>query len=168
MLEQIHKRARGITWYPERSKSDGGYAFRTIAVFPLPQVPKDRVVLGGVSFDPDYLKQTFFPNMLEELIAYKLGEEGGNPLAMIVYPADSDSDGGSSPLGGHADGFLAASAGWTEGEPEVSRNLDDVFRGLALGIKFQGTSVAALVRRWVTTALSSSGCSRCCWSAAWC
>ena len=33
MLEQIHKRARGITWYPERSKSDGGYAFRTSCRF---------------------------------------------------------------------------------------------------------------------------------------
>ena len=149
MLEQIHKRARGITWHAERSKNVGGYAFRTTAVFSLPQLPKDRVVLGGLSFDPAYLKQTFFPNMLEDLIAYKLGEEGGNPLAMIVYPADSDSHAGSSPLGGHAEGFLAASTGWAEGEPEVSRNLDDVFRGLALGIKFQGTSVADKVRGWV-------------------
>ena len=149
MLEQIHKRARGITWYSERSKSVGGYAFRTSALFSLPELPKDRVALGGLSFDPVYLKQTFFPKMLEELIAYKLGEEGGNPLAMIVYPADSDSPAGSAPLGGHAEGFLAASTGWTEGEPEVSRNLDDVFRGLALGIKFQGTSVADKVRDWV-------------------
>ena len=149
MLEQIHKRARGITWYPERTKSIGGYAFRTTALFSLPQLPKDRVVLGGLSFDPAYLKQTFFPNMLEELIAYKLSEEGGNPLAMIVYPADSDSHASSSLLGGHAEEFLAASTGWTEGEPEVSRNLDDVFRGLAVGIKFQGTSVADKVRGWV-------------------
>jgi signal transduction histidine kinase len=150
MLEQIHKRARGITWYPERSKSEGGYAFRTSALFSLPHLPKDRVALGGVSFDPAYLKQTFFPNMLEELITYKLGEEGGNPLAMIVYPADSERHAGSSPsVGGDAEAFLAASAGWTEGEPEVSRNLDDVFRGLALGIKFQGTSVADKVRGWV-------------------
>ena len=149
MLEQVHKRARGIIWYPERSKSVGGYAFRTSALFSLPQLPKDRIVMGGLSFDPAYLKQTFFPKMLEELIAYKLGEEGGNPLAMIVYPADSDGYAGSSSLGGHAEGFLAASTGWTEGEPEVSRNLDDVFRGLALGIKFQGTSVADNVRTWV-------------------
>jgi signal transduction histidine kinase len=153
MLEEIHKRARGISWYPERSKGVGGYAFRTSALFSLPQLPKDRVVFGGLSFDPAYLKQTFFPNMLEELIAYKLGEEGGNPLAMIVYPVDSDSHAGSSPLGGHAEEFLAASTGWTEGEPEVSRNLDDVFRGLALGIKFQGTSVADKVRAWVHNSL---------------
>jgi signal transduction histidine kinase len=44
---------------------------------------------------------------------------------------------------------LDASAGWKEGKPEVTRNLDDVFRGLALGIKFEGTSVDALGRRWV-------------------
>ena len=148
-LEEIHKRARGITWYPERSKSVDGYAFRTSALFSLPQQPKERVAFGGLSFDPGYLKQTFFPKMLEELIAYKLGEDGGNPLAMIVYPADSDSHAGSSPLGGHAEGFLAASTGWTEGEPEVSRNLDDVFRGLALGIKFQGMSVGDKVQGWV-------------------
>jgi signal transduction histidine kinase len=150
MLEETRKRARGIYWYPERAKSDGGYAFRTTAVFCFQQLPKDRVVVGGVSFDAYYLKQTFFHKMLEELIAYKLGEDGGNPLAMIVYPADSERHAGSSPsVGGDAEGFLAASAGWTEGEPEVSRNLDDVFRGLALGIKFQGTSVADKVRYWV-------------------
>src|SRR5688572_2663207 len=153
MLEQAHKRARGISWYPEGSKGADGYAFRASALFSLPHLPKDRVVLGGVSFDPAYLKQTFFPTMLEDLIAYKLGEEGGNPLAMIVYPADSDGHAGSSPLGRHAEGFLAASTGWTEGEPEVSRNLDDVFRGLALGIKFQGTSVADKVRGWVHNSL---------------
>ena len=144
MLEQAHTRARGIIWYPELIKNADGYGFRTNALFSLPQLPKDRLVLGGLSFDPAYLKQTFFPNMLKELIDYKLGEEGGNPLAMIVYPADSDSH-----AGGHAEGFLAASTGWTAGEPEVSRNLDDVFRGLALGIKFQGTSVADNVRGWV-------------------
>jgi len=98
-------------------------------------------VLGGVSFDPNYLKQTFFPEMLEELIAHKLTEGGGNQLAMMVYPADYE--------GGNGDKVLAASAGWTEGKPEVSRNLDDVFRGLTLGIKYQGTSVEALGRRWV-------------------
>jgi signal transduction histidine kinase len=79
--------------------------------------------------------------MLEELIARKLTEEGGNQLAMAVYPTDYERE--------HGDKLLAASAGWREGKPEVSRNLEDVFRGLALGIKFQGTSVAALGHAWV-------------------
>lgn len=96
--------------------------------------------MGGVGFDPNYLKQTFFPGMLEELIARKVTEGGGKPLAMMVYPVDSE---------GHGSKLLAASSGWSEGKPEVSRKLDDVFRGLALGIKFQGTSVMAIGQHWV-------------------
>ena len=134
----MHKKSRPFTCYNFKVKRAGGDAYMANAFFVLPQLPKDRVVLGGVSFDPDYLKQTFFPEMLEELIARKVTEEGGNRLAMMVYPADYE--------GGHGDKVLAASAGWGEGKPEVSRNLDDVFRGLALGIKFQGTSVEALGR----------------------
>ncbi len=60
---------------------------------------------------------------------------------MMVYPADDE--------GAYEDKPLVASAGWSKGKPEVSRKLDDVFRGLALGIKFQGTSVDAIGRRWV-------------------
>jgi signal transduction histidine kinase len=92
--------------------------------------------------------------MLEELIAYKLGEEGGNRLAMAVYPVDLESEVGSPPLSAsyqHAP--LAASAGWSNGSPEVARSLDHAFRGLALGIKFQGTSVAALGKSWVRNSM---------------
>jgi signal transduction histidine kinase len=145
MLEGLQKKARPITWLPEQTKRGGDNAYIPNAVFSLAGVSKDCVAIGGISLEPDYLRRTFFPQTLDELIAYKLGEDGGNPLAMIVYPADSESNPGSSAwAGGHGAEVIAASSGWTEGKPEVSRNLDDVFRGLALGIKFQGTSVAAI------------------------
>jgi len=140
MLEGMHKRSRPFFCHTNQVERAGRDAFITHVFFPLPQLPKDRVVLGGLSFDPDYLKQTFFPEMLDELIARKATEEGGNRLAMMVYPVESE--------GGDTNKVLAASAGWSEGKPEVSRNLDEVFRGLALGIKFQGTSVEAIARRW--------------------
>ena len=139
MVDGMHKKNRPITWYGDRVKRAGGYAYMTNAFFTLPWISKDRVVLGGLSVDPNYLKQTFFPEMLEDLIARKFSEEGGNRLAMMVYPADHE--------GGYGDELLAASAGWKEGKPEVSRNLDDVFPRLALGVKFQGTSVDALGQR---------------------
>src|SRR5262249_30276716 len=140
MLENIRKRSRPVFCYSGYSKRAGGDAFLTHAFFSLPQISKDRVVLGGLSINPDFLKETFFPEVLEELIARKATEEGGNRLAMVLYPAESE--------GGDPSKVLAASAGWGEGNPEVSRNLDDVFRGLTLGIKFQGTSVEAIARRW--------------------
>jgi signal transduction histidine kinase len=153
LVEGLHKKTRPISWYGGPTKRADGEAFMTTAFFVLPRVSKDRVVLAGASFDPDYIKKTFFPGMLDELITKKLTEDkdaaansgmfdsGPAPLAMTVYPADPD--------GGHENKPLATTAGWGKGEPEVSRNLDDVFRGLALGIKFQGTSAEAIGRRWV-------------------
>jgi signal transduction histidine kinase len=151
MLETVRKKSRPVTWYGERTKRDGRYTYTTTAIFPLPDAATDRVVLGGATFEPEYLKRTFFPEMLEALIAHKLAEEGGNRLAMVVYPAESDGDAAASVLTGvYGIEPFAASAEWTKGKPEVSRNLSDAFDGLALGIKFQGTSVAAIGRRWIT------------------
>ena len=147
MLEGLHKRTRPISWFPERGKRAEGYAYMTTAFFSLPRLSKSRVVIAGATFDADYVKENFLPQMLDALIAYKLGEDGGNPLAMVVYPGDPDADAGA--ITGHANKPLAASAGWTEGKPEVSRNFADVFPGLTLGIKFQGTSMEALGRTWV-------------------
>jgi signal transduction histidine kinase len=141
LVEEIHKKSQPFMYYGGQAKREGGYAYLMSAFFPPSQLSRDRLVLCGVTFDPNYLKQTFFPQTLDELIATKLTDAGGNQLAMVVYPTDHE--------GMHLDKRLAASAGWSEGKPEVSRNLDDVFRGLALGIKFQGTSVAAIGSRWV-------------------
>jgi hypothetical protein len=141
LMEELRKKNQPITCYGGQAKRFGGYAYLTTAYFLLPQLSEDRLVLGGASFDPIYLKQTFFPEMLDELITQKLIEDKGDPLAMMVYPIDYEV--------GPEDKALATSAGWSNGKPEVSRNLDDVFRGLALGIKFQGTTVKALGRRWV-------------------
>src|SRR5215213_8037651 len=62
-------------------------------------------------------------------------------LAMIVYPADT--------FKAEPDRPLAMTGGWGSGKPEVSYKLDEPFRGLALGIKFQGTTAEAISRRWV-------------------
>jgi signal transduction histidine kinase len=141
ILEGIHKRNRPMTFYSFENKRAEGDLFMTAAFISLPRLSKDRIVLGGVLLEPDYLNQTFFPQMLEELIAPKSNEEGGNRLAMMVYQPNSE--------GGYGGKFLAASSGWKEGEPEVTRNLEDAFRGLALGIKYEGTSVDAIGRALV-------------------
>src|SRR5258705_4115625 len=140
LVEGLHKRTRPFLWYKSDTKRNGSEAYMTTAFFVLPQIPRDRTAFGGASFDPCYLKATFFPEMLDELITQNLTEEKGERLAMMVYPSDDE--------GMHEDKPIVASAGWGKGKPEVSRKLDDVFRGLALGIKFQGTSAEAIGRRW--------------------
>ncbi len=155
MLESIRKKSRPVAWYPERTKRDGRYVYTTTAFFTLPNVHKNRFVLCGMTFEPDYLKRKFFPEMLESLIAYKLSEEGGNRLAMVVYPAMPEDEGGWA--SGYGIQPLSASAGWTDGKPEVTRNLADVFNGLTLGIKLQGTTVEAIGRGWVKRSLMTLG-----------
>jgi signal transduction histidine kinase len=145
LCDGMHKKSPGFNWYFEQVKRPMGNGYMSTAFFTFPQLSSERVVFGGVIFDPEYLRLTFFPQMLEELVTQKMTEDRGNPLAMAIYPSDHDGQPG--------DKLFAASTGWGEGKPEVSRNLDDVFRGLTLGIKFQGTSADAIAGRFVQQSL---------------
>jgi signal transduction histidine kinase len=158
LVDQLCKKPKPIMWSSgESDPSTDSSPYTTTAIFTFPQVEKDRTVLGGVSFDPVYLKEKFFPEILEESTSLKLNDDTGQNeaesfyeltsqglkeheeqrLAMLVYPVDAMSR------------PLAMSAGWNGGKPEVSLNLDNPFRGLVLGIKFQGTTAQAIGNRWV-------------------
>ncbi len=161
LAAQLCKKPKPIMWFSgESEEPPNGNVYRTTAIFTFPQLYGNRTILGGVAFDPNYLKQTFFPELLEELTAQKLTEEPGKPveqsffelsketkeheeqrLAMVIFPADTFKSEPDRPL--------ATSQGWGKGKPEVSSNFDDPFRGLALGIKFQGTTAQAIGQRWV-------------------
>jgi signal transduction histidine kinase len=142
MVKDLQKRMRSIMFIPGQEKQADGDAYITSAFFVLPQLASDRVVVGGVSFDACYLQQTLFPETLEGLVTEKLTDQGGNRSAIMVYRADYE--------GGHEIKPLATSiGGWGDGKAEVTRKFEDVFRGLALGIKFQGTSGEALGQIWV-------------------
>ncbi|HMG37119.1 MAG TPA: HAMP domain-containing sensor histidine kinase [Blastocatellia bacterium] len=140
LCEQIHRKARPFMYYTDQTKRADGEVWATTAFFVLPQVPRGRVVLGGACFDPEYLKQTFFPEVLEELMGQRLTDESAYQVALGVFPTPDD--------GQSAEKLLASSTGWGDGKPEVLRNLDEVFRGLSLGIKFQGTSADAIASRF--------------------
>src|SRR5215213_1238113 len=161
LCEQLRKKSKPIMWYGGEADRPSGSTYVTTAIFSFPELGRDRTVLGGVSFDPNYLKTKFFPEVLEEVTSpqftsdpeqlygqgfyefmpNQVSEHPDQRLAMMVYPADA--------LKAEPDRPLAASAGWSGGKPDVSYKLDDPFRGLALGIKFQGTTAEAISRRWV-------------------
>lgn len=143
VCDGIKSKPRRISCHGEMVKRPSGSGFMTTAFFMLPGLPSDQVVFGGISFDPDYLKQTFFPEMFEQIISQKVTEEErDDPLALTIFPRPDPSD-------PDAEKSLVSSTGWGEGKPEVTRNLEDVFSGLTLGIKFQGTSADAIASRWI-------------------
>ena len=157
LAEQLCKKSRPIMWYSGESDGPSGPVYNTTAIFAFPQLEKDQAVLGAVSFDPKYLQQNFFPQMLEDSTSQKLSDDpqdANEPedqrLAMLVYPA-------ADALHPEPDRPLAMSAGWNGGKPEVSLSLDNPFRGLALGIKFQGTTAQAIAHRWVVQSFAILG-----------
>ena len=139
LVEGFEMRPQNMLFSSGQTKRSDGPAYLLTALFQLPA--NDRTVIAGVSFDPCYMKGDFFPNMLNDFIKKKNAEQSGNSYAMMIYRADQMDSREIRPL--------VASAGWGEGKPEVGRKLDDVFRGLALGIKFQGTSVEAMGHTWI-------------------
>ncbi|HEX6716769.1 MAG TPA: HAMP domain-containing sensor histidine kinase [Pyrinomonadaceae bacterium] len=161
LCEQMRKKSKPIIWYSgETDRPSGGTVYASTAIFSFPQFGRDHTVLGGVSFDPKYLKQTFFPELLDQLTSQTFTSDTGpnaqgfhelmpqeaiehpdQKLAFMVYPADA--------LKSEPDRPMVLSTGWGSGKPEVTYKLDDPFRGLALGIKFQGTTAEAISRRWV-------------------
>lgn len=141
LTEMLHKKTRPIGFSYEITKRAGAEAYLLTAYFVLPEVSKSRPVLGGLSVDPCYLKTTLFQQALDEQVNQKSSDQSGNQIAMMIYPTDTDM--------GHEIKPVAATVGWGEGKPEVTRKFDDVFPRLALGIKFQGTSVQQLGESWM-------------------
>ncbi|MFN2531529.1 MAG: sensor histidine kinase [Pyrinomonadaceae bacterium] len=140
-LEQVRKKPRSIAFTSGQMKRGSSEDYMATALFPLTQVSPSRTVIGGASFDPCFLRQTFFPQAIEELMAEKLSEQGGNRLALAVFPVETESGSNLKPY--------AASTGWGDGKAEVNKKFENVFGGLALGIKYQGTSIEAIGRTWV-------------------
>jgi signal transduction histidine kinase len=140
ILGELRKKTRPFQFYSGISaKRHEGEFYSTTAIFTLPGVAKDRLVIGAANFDPYYLKKKLFPEMIQELLSQD--DQSGKRLAMAIYPVDSEGATGMKPL--------AVSSGWDDGKPEVSRKLDVPFNRLALGIRIQGTSVKELGEQWI-------------------
>jgi signal transduction histidine kinase len=95
--------------------------------------PANDVSLGLVGFDPEYLRTSFFPAVLTDVLSSKNSvlQADANPPAMMIRPAKNYSP-------------WITSSGWDGGKPEMERPLGDVFQGMVLGIKYPGTTIDAI------------------------
>jgi signal transduction histidine kinase len=94
--------------------------------------------IGGMVFDAEYLRDQFFPEMLNTLLSRQEERGEKNHVVMMVHPR-------------HESWPLAASMGWDGGDPEVERNMEGAFPGLTLAIKLPGTTLAAMGQHFVRT-----------------
>jgi signal transduction histidine kinase len=96
----------------------------------------EHPALAGIVFDPDYLKNTFFPQALNDALPSDEHSDPSHPEPAIMVRSAKEQ----SPF--------AASTCWDGGKPEVERPFDSVFNGLVLGIGLHGTTIADLSRRF--------------------
>jgi signal transduction histidine kinase len=109
-----------------------------VAYFIPPGIAKDRVTLGVVAFDEDYLRKTFLPAMMKDVLSSKSSvlRADANPPVMMIHPSKDYAP-------------WVASANWDGGKPEAERKLEYVFPDLTLAIKYQGTTVADIGTRFL-------------------
>ncbi|MDE3135793.1 MAG: HAMP domain-containing histidine kinase [Acidobacteriota bacterium] len=121
-------------WAPRGDK----HAYQPVALFLQHDPAGGETAIGGIAFDPEFLRDRFFPNFLDTMLIHGSNPEQPekNHAVLVLVPR-----GESSPL--------AASADWDGGTPEAERNLEAVFPGLTLGIKLRGTTVEALGRHFM-------------------
>ena len=145
MVEGMHKKP-GHQFPHDQTKRVDGEAYVTTALFTLP-----RVLAIGLSW-----RVTLIPVICSRPSFRKswkvgvntLSDQGGNPRAMMVYPADMEMGDDAKPL--------AASAGWAQ-KPEAIAN-STMF---SAGCRWASSSRARARRRWAKLlfiAVSLSSC----------
>ncbi len=149
MVERLTKwQQKGMPYYfiPNYApRGDKQMMYQTVGLFLVPDPKNGRSEIAGMAFDAEYLRDQFFPQMLNTVISRTQAEEGGDTHAVMMVHTKMDSD------------PLATSKGWDGGTPEVERNMESVFPILVLSIKMQGTTLAAMGQRFVRTSFFMLG-----------
>jgi signal transduction histidine kinase len=137
-MEKGHQ--KGKPYFYESSGSSRGdkHIYKSVAMFVKHDAETGHKVIAGIVFDGEYLRDHFFPEMLDSTISHSTDVQNEkNPAVMMIH-AKSDP----SPL--------AASQGWDGGEPAVERNFDGAFPGLTLAMKMRGTTLADMEHHFIT------------------
>ena len=144
VVEKLRKmRAKGesYSFFPVWFNRDGKPLYSSAVFFPLSIPGETRPAIGGLVFDPDYLRSQFFPEMLNSLLAEKevdgrKDKNNQSRAAMMIHVYKDPQP-------------LATSSNWDGGTPEMERKLEAGFPGLALAMKFRGTTVEAIGQRFL-------------------
>jgi signal transduction histidine kinase len=140
MLIKMQKKSGPYHFYENTAPRGEKRLYETLGMFLIYDDAGHPKGVGGMVFDADYLRDHFFPEMLDTVMNRNLSESRNekNPAVIMIHPKSE-----STPL--------AASAGWDGGMPEVERKLEGAFPGLTLAIKLRGTTLEAMGQRFVRT-----------------
>jgi signal transduction histidine kinase len=127
-----------VGFYGGWSVKDKQSTYWNLAYFVPPATSKDRVALGVLAFDSDYLRSTFFPTLMKDVLTSKspVLMADANPAVMMIHPSKDSA-------------AWVTSSNWDGGRPEAERNFEYVFPELTMAIKYQGLTVADIGSRFL-------------------
>jgi signal transduction histidine kinase len=136
-LVKLHKKGSPYIFETEWVPRGDKRAYQATALFVIDGEDKASSAIAGVALDAEYLKDQFFPEMLDDVISRNVSD------------AQTDKNHAVMMLRGkYESAALAQSSGWDGGAAEVERNLEGAFPGLILAIKLKGTTLAAIGERF--------------------
>jgi signal transduction histidine kinase len=94
----------------------------------------EHPALAGFIYDEDYLRNSFFPQALKDVLPDQNANNASLPPPSIMIRK------------GKEQALLAASRPWDGGAPDLERDFGSVFHGLTLGIRPVGTTIADISR----------------------
>jgi signal transduction histidine kinase len=125
-------------FYGEWTTRANRHVYSNAAYFIPPHVAQDDSALAMVSFDEEYLRKTFFPTVMKDVLSSKNNglRNDANPPAMMIHRT-------------HDPEPWVSTENWDGGKPEVERPFDDMFSGMVLSIKYPGTTIADISARFL-------------------
>ncbi len=105
----------------------------------------EHPALAGFLYGEDYLRDTFFPQVLNEVLPDQNRNDPSHPPPAITIRKEKEQ----TPF--------AASMCWNGGEPEVERRVYSVFPHMILGIRPYGTTIAEISNHWTRLAFGGLG-----------
>jgi signal transduction histidine kinase len=124
--------------YAEQISKGGKQLYQSMTFFPIDAASKDRITIGGIVFDPEFLQQ-FFPAALDSILTENGAEarsESHSQAAIMLHYQKDDTP-------------LAASSGWDGGPPEVEHKMEGAFPDLVMAIRYPGTTIKAINQRFL-------------------
>ena len=122
------------------SMREDKHLYQSIALYAKTDENSGRPAIAGIVLDADYLRDHFFPEMLDSVMSHTAdySQSEKNHAVIMIH-----ARGEYSPY--------VAGSGWDGGKYEVDRPMETVFSGLALAMKMRGTTLEAMGERFVRT-----------------
>jgi len=140
MLEEMTKNEeKGAYYYSTTNwaiRGDQRMLYQPVTVFVVTDQKTGAKFLAGMGFDVEYIRNTFLPHMLDEIVSQNRSESD-HVVAMLRLKNHDEP--------------LATSAGWDGGQPEVEREVGGLFPPMMMAIKLQGTTAQAIADRFMRT-----------------